>query len=273
MIPINMSKNGPTLIIIIVTIIAFIIQMLYPEFSNNFIMSEGDIFTAPYTLITHMFLHADFSHLIFNMFGVLIFGQLLESRLKNYQYYLLYFGSGLLAGIIGNFIYTSALGASAGVMALVGASAYLFPKVTFYLLGVFPMQLRTLAFLYFIFDFVGALGMNNVANTAHIVGMASGIGVAFLISKKPLSNINISQVQAHVSKKNSRSPPEVVVFQPKGDDKTSQGKQNKNKKNNKNNKEDKDTQRKVSVDEFSKKSYVTVDESNSYLNPFKKRNN
>ncbi|MFP4401936.1 MAG: rhomboid family intramembrane serine protease [Candidatus Nanoarchaeia archaeon] len=266
MIIFNLNKNGPTVVIIIVTIIAFIIQMLYPEVSSNFVMSKGDIFTAPYTLLTHMFLHADFSHLLFNMFGVLIFGQLLETRLKQYEYYLLYFGSGLIAGLVGNFIYDAALGASAGVMALVGASAFLFPKVTFYLLAVMPIQLRTLAFIYFIFDFVGALGMNNVANTAHIIGMASGIGVAFLISKRSLSNMNVSQVQAHISRKNSRSPPEVVVFDRKNNKSTDNNKR-KNISKLQNNKQ---RESGVSVDEFSKKKYVTIDESNSYLNPFKK---
>ena len=199
-------------------------------YGTLFILNQGDLLNAPHTLLTHMFLHADFSHLLFNMFGVLIFGTLLERRLKDYQYYMLYFGSGLLAGLVGSFIYTAALGASAGVMALVGASAYLFPKVVFYLLGVFPMQLRTLAFLYFIFDFVGALGMNNVANTAHIIGMFSGIGFAFLLSKYNLNPLKVSRVEAHISKKNNskNTPQRVVVFE-------NDSSKPKDKKSNKNN--------------------------------------
>ena len=43
---------------------------LYPFSSNNF---------KPHQFITHMFMHADFSHLIFNTFGLYLFGPKLES--------------------------------------------------------------------------------------------------------------------------------------------------------------------------------------------------
>lgn len=252
----HLRFNGPTLVIIFVTIASFILQMSYSSYESLLILNKGDLFNAPYTLITHMFLHADFSHLLFNMFGVLIFGSLLERRLKDYQYYLLYFLSGFVAGVVGSFIYTAALGASAGVMALVGASAYLFPKVVFYLLGVFPMQLRTLAFLYFVFDFIGALGMNNVANSAHIVGMFSGIGFAFLLSRYFTTNKRSHSIQAHVSKKNAsaNSPQRVVLFE-------------KNKKDGDSAKSKSNTMDKEKVqNSFTKKKYVTPEESSSYLN-------
>ena len=262
----HLRFNSPTLVIIFVTILSFVIQMTYDPYEGFLILNKGDLLNAPHTLITHMFLHADFSHLLFNMFGVLIFGSLLERRLKDYQYYLLYFTSGFLAGLLGNFIYTAALGASAGVMALVGTTAFLFPKVVFYLMGVFPMQLRTLAFLYFIFDFMGALGMNNVANSAHIVGMFSGIVFAFLLVKYNLNPKKILRVEAHVSKKNSgnkRSPERVILFDNKYSNESRTKKTNFDKKNE--NYQNSSTKKNETINSFAKKKYVTPEESSSYL--------
>lgn len=262
----HLRFNSPTLVIIFVTILSFVLQMSYDSYGDMLIMNQGDLLNAPYTLITHMFLHADFSHLLFNMFGVLIFGSLLERRLKDYQYYLLYFISGFIAGLFGSFIYQAALGASAGVMALVGASAFLFPKVIFYLLGVFPMQLRTLAFLYFIFDFIGSFSMSTVASEAHLVGMFSGIGFAFLLTKYNFNAKKISRVEAHISKKNAgnkKSPERVIVFD-NNKNSTNSKKINGRKSNDSASNELK-KKKEETINSFSKKKYVTPEESSSYL--------
>ncbi|MCH8519357.1 MAG: rhomboid family intramembrane serine protease [Nanoarchaeota archaeon] len=230
--------------------------MSYDGFTELFILNKGDLLNAPYSLVSHMFLHANFSHLLFNMFGVLIFGSLLELKLKDRQYYLLYFGSGLIAGIVGSFIYTAALGASAGVMALVGASAYLFPNVIFYLLGVIPMKLRTLAIIYFIYDLIGSFYLSNVASEAHIIGMFSGILFGYLYYTKKLTKANplsnIQRVEAHIQGSKKNSPQRVVVVE------------NNSASNNGNN--SKKNKSKISSEDFSKKVYVTADESSEYLN-------
>lgn len=235
----NLRVSSPSVIIVLITFIGFIFQQINADLAVHFMLNKGDLFVKPYSILTHMFLHANFSHLFFNMFGVLIFGSLLEKRLKDIQYYALYFGLGILAGIIGSFIYDAALGASAGVMALVGASAVIYPRVVFYIFGLFPVQLRTLAFIYFIYDFVGSFSMNNVANLAHIVGMISGIGSAYLLlSSKKLKGIK--HIEAHF-KGSKKTPDKVVLVQ--------SSKKFKSKSNN----------------DFSKDMYVSVDESKEYL--------
>ena len=252
----HLRFNSPTILIIIITVSCFILQMSYESFTEFFILNQGDLINAPYTLLSHMFLHANFSHLLFNMFGVLIFGSLLETKLKDRQYYALYFGSGLIAGIVGSFIYTAALGASAGVMALVGASAYLFPNVVFYLLGVIPMKLRTLAIIYFVYDLIGSFYLPNVASEAHIIGMFSGIMFGYLYYTKGFNKVNplskIRRIEAHISNPKKRNSPERVVII----DSENPSKNNSSKKS-------KDSS--ISADEFSKKLYVSAEESDSYL--------
>ena len=48
-----------------------ILSMFYPS----------SVYFRPYQLVTHMFMHADIMHLLFNMFGVYFFGPPLEYRL------------------------------------------------------------------------------------------------------------------------------------------------------------------------------------------------
>ena len=49
----------------------------------------------PYQIITHMFMHADTTHLLFNMFAVFMFGPPIESRWGSKRFLIYYFLTGL----------------------------------------------------------------------------------------------------------------------------------------------------------------------------------
>ena len=254
----QLRVTSPSLIIIIVTIFCFILQQMYGDVAELFMLHNNDLFNAPYTLITHMFLHSDFAHLLFNMLGVLIFGSLLERRVSRVQFAMIYLVSGFFAGLVGSFIYDLALGASAGVMAIVGAAAYFYPDVEFYLFGFYPVKLKHLAMFYFIYDVISSFGVNTVANTAHIIGLFFGIGFALVISNREkivkgvggsdegihFAGLNkgkkISRIEAHFSN-GHKNPDRVVVMHSSKPKKTKD------------------------EEDFSKSMYVSVDESDTYL--------
>jgi len=48
----------------------------------------------PYQILTHMFMHANFAHILFNMFGLFMFGNVLESYIGGKRFLLLYFAAG-----------------------------------------------------------------------------------------------------------------------------------------------------------------------------------
>jgi membrane associated rhomboid family serine protease len=54
----------------------------------------------PYQLVTHMFMHGSFGHILFNMFGLITFGVVLESIMGIKKFVSLYFFSGLGAIIV-----------------------------------------------------------------------------------------------------------------------------------------------------------------------------
>jgi membrane associated rhomboid family serine protease len=55
---------------------------------------------APYQLITHMFVHANFSHLLSNMLGLFVFGPMLEHFWGSKRFFIFYMICGVGAGLL-----------------------------------------------------------------------------------------------------------------------------------------------------------------------------
>ncbi|MCK9481067.1 MAG: rhomboid family intramembrane serine protease [Bacteroidia bacterium] len=55
----------------------------------------GSILFKPFQIFTHMFMHGSFSHILFNMFGLLMFGSMIERFIGTKRFLLLYLLSGL----------------------------------------------------------------------------------------------------------------------------------------------------------------------------------
>lgn len=89
--------------LIIINIVVFIASFLLPQlndtlaayfpFSPNF---------RSWQIITHMFMHGSFMHILFNMFTLFSFGPILEQSLGDKKYLILYFLSGLGAFFLYN---------------------------------------------------------------------------------------------------------------------------------------------------------------------------
>ncbi|MBW8522198.1 rhomboid family intramembrane serine protease [Chryseobacterium chendengshani] len=89
--------------IIILNVVVFIASFLLPQLN--------DIFAAYYPfspnfkswqIVTHMFMHGSFMHILFNMFTLYSFGPILEQSLGDKKYIILYFVSGLGAFFLFN---------------------------------------------------------------------------------------------------------------------------------------------------------------------------
>lgn len=156
-------------------------------------------------LITYGLLHADFTHLIFNMFTFYLFGNYIETIFKvqfgtkigAIAFVLLYIG-GLLFSILPTYLkeknnyYYKGLGASGAVSAVVFAYILINPMN---FMGILFIPIMLPAFLFgFIFIFISMyLDKNQVGginHSAHISGGLFGVvfsSVVFLL----LSNINL----------------------------------------------------------------------------------
>jgi membrane associated rhomboid family serine protease len=134
-------------------------------------------------LVTYAFLHGGATHLLFNMFGLWMFGTPVERALGSRRFVMFYLvcilgAAGaqiLVAQWSGHIVPT--IGASGGVLGLLPAFAILFPKARVQLLFP-PVNLRAPVFvlLYGAAEiFFGVTGtLPGIAHFAHLGGMLSG---------------------------------------------------------------------------------------------------
>lgn len=176
--------GSPTLILILFMIFVFILQSIvdldYLAFVPNL------IFKKPWTILTSIFLHADISHLLFNMLALFIFGTYLE-RIVSLKDYLIVF---VLSGIVGNVGYMlttfapnlPAVGASGSIYGIIGAVATIRPFAIVYINFV-PLPMILAAILWGISEFLGLFTPSYIAHGAHLFGLLFGIGYGLYVKR------------------------------------------------------------------------------------------
>jgi len=163
---------------------------------NDMLSLRSDMPQHPWNawqLLTYGFLHdgpsLDFPgmpfsplHLLFNMLTLWFFGREVEGVMGRAEFLRFYLVSIVVAGLAW---VTAAqfggaggrlVGASGGVMAVLAAFVWYFPRQTVLIYGVLPVPAWALGVLYFFSDVRGAAtGAGNVAHVAHLAGAAFGL--------------------------------------------------------------------------------------------------
>ncbi|WP_272941469.1 rhomboid family protein [Pedosphaera parvula] len=149
-------------------------------FCPRYILAEKQY----HRLVTSAFLHANWRHLFFNMFGLYAFGRLIESIHGPLMFLSIYF-----AGIIGGDLLAlwlhrnheyRAYGASGGVCGIVFAAIFLFPGIGVSMMFIpisIPGWLYVVIFL--TSEFHGTIkGKDNVGHDAHLGGAIISLATA-----------------------------------------------------------------------------------------------
>ncbi len=159
------------------------------QFYNNNCSLEPDIVIFPdknilLSIIVSLFLHANFLHILGNLWSFWIFGNNVEDKLGKIRFILFLFVSGVISIVGHSFLNVGNLnpivGASGIVSALMGAYLYLFPNAKLLVLvpfGVFfPTTIKAKYFMIFwlISQFIIAVQSNNISWEAHISGFLFG---------------------------------------------------------------------------------------------------
>jgi len=138
-------------------------------------------FFRPWQLVTHMFMHQDFVHLFFNMFGLWMFGNIIENVLGTKRFIFFYLICGIGAAVCylsvqtlmnGN-LYIPMLGASGAIYGILFAFGYLFPEAMVYVV-IIPMKAKYAVACFAAIELFNGIRNNpadNVAHFAHIGGM------------------------------------------------------------------------------------------------------
>ena len=186
-----------TYFIIGLNILVFIYQYFIiqgEQLSENFIYTYALIPANPtiLTIFSSMFMHGGFTHIIFNMWFLWIFGDNIESVLGHKKYLLFYFLCGIGAGLSQIQIDPEStipmVGASGAIAGVLGAYLFRFPRATVHVLViliVFITFIRVPAMIVIGFWFlsnltagIGTLGIEQTGGTAwfaHIGGFISGV--------------------------------------------------------------------------------------------------
>ena len=144
----------------------------------------------PYQLISHMFMHGDVRHLLFNMLGLFFIGPAVEMSLGSKRFIQLY----ILAGVVGGVVHLltsigSAVGASGGFYGVLVAFATMYPnrKMMFFPI---PMEIKAkyLVGAFILIDFFSGLSSarTGIAHFAHIGGGLAGFLLILLWKKNNL---------------------------------------------------------------------------------------
>jgi membrane associated rhomboid family serine protease len=146
-----------------------------------------------FQLISHMFLHGSLGHIFFNMFGLFMFGRVLESVLGSKKFFILYFLSGIGAAGLQLMIYyfqqtpAQMLGASGAIFGVLAAFAMMFPNVELMIIFIpVPIKAKYLVPIYAVLELffgIASFKGDNIAHFAHLGGAIVGF-ILILIWKR-----------------------------------------------------------------------------------------
>ena len=211
--------------IIIINVIMYLATLVFETVNIDLVKLFGlhyylaDDF-KPHQFITYIFMHGGFSHILFNMLGVYIFGQVLEQVWGPKRYLIFYILTGLGAAlaqyIIMHFEITEVLdifnqhinsrnldtsqraefinqkyeylnkhviiGASGSLFGLLGGFGMLFPNRELYLYFFIPIKAKWLVILYGGFEIFSGLQNNPTDKVAHFAHIGGLlVGIALVL--------------------------------------------------------------------------------------------
>jgi len=162
------------------------------------------LISRPWTLISYMFLHFDFLHILFNILWLYWMGQIFMDYFSQSKLVSLY----ILGGITGGLVYVAGynsfpifsqivrdsrlMGASASVIAIVTALAVHAPNHSLYLMFFGSVRIKYIALFSILLFVIGISSSNAGGNLAHLGGAFCGILYVLSLRKgiDPGSGIN-----------------------------------------------------------------------------------
>ena len=171
-------------------LVLFQMSGIYDAFAEYFMVpgSLGKLIFQPWSIITYMFFHEGFFHILFNMIVLYAFGRILNDFLGNRKILPIY----VLGGIAGAVLYmlsmflpvfannniadvSMMLGASAGVMSIMMAAVALRPDYQIMLVFLGAVRIKYIALFFILIDLVSIANLDNSGgHFAHIGGALFG---------------------------------------------------------------------------------------------------
>lgn len=192
-----MKRPVCTIIIIVANVVVFfVLSFIGMTEDTDFMLRHGAMY-VPYVLdygeyyriLTAIFLHFGFKHLMSNMIMLFCLGQSLEYEIGKVKLPIIYFAGGLGGNMVSMWqdmrmeYYAVSAGASGAVFGLIGAMLYIAVRNHGRIGDISGRGLMFMAALSLYYGFTGS----GIDNYAHIGGLLSGMLAAVLLYRKSKS--------------------------------------------------------------------------------------
>jgi membrane associated rhomboid family serine protease len=156
---------------LIANVLIFFVQQTVPGVTSllEFWPALPLVLMRPWTLVTYMFLHGGFTHILFNMLGLYFFGPRVEQRIGSSHFFALYMISGITGGLLSFYNpNVPIIGASGAIFGVLLAYARFWPRDQIFIWGIIPVEVRWLVLIYTVISLMG--WGSGVAHFAHLGG-------------------------------------------------------------------------------------------------------
>jgi membrane associated rhomboid family serine protease len=178
------SRQTPIWILISINLIFFIASLVnYGLIINYFALNSLILAQHPWTIITSIFVHANWWHILSNMLTLFFFGTYLLQLVGQRKFWLVYF----IGGLAGNALFLllapgqTVVGASGAIFALGGALAVMRPNIRVF---VFPIPAPIPLWIAVIGGFILVSFLGGVAWQAHLGGILAGLIAGFIFRRQ-----------------------------------------------------------------------------------------
>jgi len=175
----------PIIVLIIINVVVYLAINIsaYSGVSivEHMALSRATVVAEPWTILTSMFTHMDFMHLLANMVTLYFYGSFLNRITGTRTFIWIYFGGGLLSALAVLLLsnpmsYT--IGASGAIFALGGALAVLVPMLKVF---IFPIPVPMPLWVAILIGFLVLAFIPGVSWQGHLGGLLFGLAAGWYL--------------------------------------------------------------------------------------------
>jgi membrane associated rhomboid family serine protease len=164
--------------LIIANIVVYFLERTGTGIANVLAFVPSEVLRQPWTLVTYMFVHANTTHILFNMLALYFFGPRVEERLGSKRFITLYALSGISGAVLSMIFapFAPIVGASGAVFGVMFAFARFWPTAQIYIMGILPLEARVAVMLMAAAALWSGIqgSRGGVADFAHLGGFVGG---------------------------------------------------------------------------------------------------
>lgn len=173
-----------SLVLAAVLLLIFVVERLFLPL-DLFMFVAADALERPWTMVTSVFVHSDYMHLLNNLFFLAVFGFIMENTVGTKKFLIAFAAAGLFANLAAFTFYptTPTLGASGAISGVIAALAVIRPRAVGLFWGA-PVPMWVALIGWIATNLIGFAGTGgNIAYEAHLYGLVVGIAYGLYIRR------------------------------------------------------------------------------------------